>query len=128
MGTIPLMLQSRNVPYTEQAKFSIVGWPFSFKVLYAPIVDTFYFKRIGRRKSWLIPLQYLIAIFLFILSFQIDELMDNVNVEAITAVFFILCLLAASQDITVDGWAISMLHPKNVGYASSCNAVGQTVI
>lgn len=30
------------------------------------------------------------------------------------------------QDIAVDGWAISMLSKRNVGLASTANAVGQT--
>lgn len=30
------------------------------------------------------------------------------------------------KDIAVDGWALTMLSRKNVGYASTCNSVGQT--
>ncbi|CAM9562794.1 unnamed protein product [Hapterophycus canaliculatus] len=33
----------------------------------------------------------------------------------------------ATQDIAVDGWALTMLSRKNVGLASTCNAVGQTL-
>ena len=32
------------------------------------------------------------------------------------------------QDVAVDGWALTMLKPKNVGYASTCNSVGQVII
>lgn len=34
--------------------------------------------------------------------------------------------LAATQDIAVDGWALTMLKKCNVGHASTCNSVGQT--
>ena len=44
----------------------------------------------------------------------------------LTALFFSLCFLAATQDIATDGWALTMLSGKNVGYASTCNSVGQT--
>ena len=40
--------------------------------------------------------------------------------------FFSLNFLAATQDIAVDGWALTMLKRRNVGYASTCNSVGQT--
>ena len=40
--------------------------------------------------------------------------------------FFFLNFLAATQDIAVDGWALTMLKRQNVGYASTCNSVGQT--
>jgi len=33
----------------------------------------------------------------------------------------------ATQDIAVDGWALTMLRKENVGYAATCNSVGQTL-
>ena len=42
------------------------------------------------------------------------------------SMFFFLNFLAATQDIAVDGWALTMLQRHNVGYASTCNSVGQT--
>lgn len=44
----------------------------------------------------------------------------------LTALFFALNFLAATQDIAVDGWALTMLSKENRGYASTCNTVGQT--
>ena len=67
-GAMPMLLQTRKVAYKDQATFSLVFWPFSMKLLWAPIVDTAYFSRFGRRKSWLVPVQYLMGIFLLILS------------------------------------------------------------
>lgn len=48
-GSVPLILQSRNVSYTDQAFFSFVFWPFSLKLLWAPLVDSLYVSRFGRR-------------------------------------------------------------------------------
>ena len=48
----------------------------------------------------------------------------NVDVKALTAIFFFLYVLASTQDIAVDGWALTLLKPSNVGYSSSCNTVG----
>jgi len=67
-GAMPMLLQTRKVAYKDQATFSLVFWPFSMKLLWAPIVDTTYFSRFGRRKSWLVPVQYLIGIFMIVLS------------------------------------------------------------
>ena len=67
-GAMPMLLQTRKVAYKDQATFSLVFWPFSMKLLWAPIVDTAYFSRFGRRKSWLVPVQYVIGIFMIILS------------------------------------------------------------
>lgn len=67
-GAMPMLLQTRKVAYKDQATFSLVFWPFSMKLLWAPIVDTVYFSRFGRRKSWLVPVQYLLGIFMLVLS------------------------------------------------------------
>ncbi|XP_068173538.1 acetyl-coenzyme A transporter 1 [Antennarius striatus] len=128
-GSIPLILQSKNVSYKDQAYFSFVFWPFSLKLLWAPLVDALYFSRFGRRKSWLVPTQYLLGFFMLYLSVTVDSLLNSEggpNVAALTAVFFMLAFLAATQDIAVDGWALTMLSRENVGYASTCNTVGQT--
>lgn len=50
-----------QVSYVQQAVFSFAYWPFSLKLLWAPIVDSVWSARIGRRKSWLVPTQYLIG-------------------------------------------------------------------
>jgi PAT family acetyl-CoA transporter-like MFS transporter 1 len=43
--TVPFLLQAKGVPYKDQAIFSLAFWPFSLKVLYAPIIDAIYWKR-----------------------------------------------------------------------------------
>ncbi|XP_053357151.1 acetyl-coenzyme A transporter 1 [Clarias gariepinus] len=130
-GSIPLIMQSKSVSYKDQAYFSFVFWPFSLKLLWAPLVDSVYVKRFGRRKSWLVPTQYLLGLFMLGLSFTVDSLLQTdgpggPDVITLTAVFFLLAFLAATQDIAVDGWALTMLSRENVGYASTCNSVGQT--
>ncbi|KAK7067304.1 hypothetical protein SK128_003163 [Halocaridina rubra] len=130
-GSIPMILQQRNVSYKDQATFSLSFWPFSIKILWAPFVDALYLKSMGRRKSWLVPAQYLIGIFMLILSANIDNLLGlesskSPDVIIITTIFFALNFLAATQDIAVDGWALTILSRENVGWASTCNSVGQT--
>lgn len=48
------------------------------------------------------------------------------NIPFLAGIFFMLNFLAATQDIAVDGWALTMLKRCNVGHASTCNSVGQT--
>lgn len=129
-AAIPMILQNRGVSYKQQAEFSFVSWPFSLKLLWAPLVDSIFSPKIGRRKTWLIPTQYLISFFMLLLSRRIDYWLGDdknpPNIEILTILFFSLNFLAATQDIAVDGWALTMLKKANVGHASTCNSVGQT--
>ena len=129
-ASIPMFLQTRKVGYRQQALFSLVSWPFSVKLLWAPLVDAFYSRSFGRRKSWLIPTQYVIGVVMLVLSYFVDSLLGNdkepPRIVFLTIVFFILFVCAATQDIAVDGWALTILSRENVGHASTCNSVGQT--
>jgi len=135
-AAVPLILTNRNVSYKQQAEFSFAYWPFSIKLLWAPIVDSVFVAKFGRRKTWLVPVQYLIGATMLLLAQNVDFYLgheDNnsgkgnePNVFILTCLFFFLNFLAATQDIAVDGWALTMLQRHNVGYASTCNAVGQT--
>ncbi len=132
-GSVPVLLQAKKIGYRQQALFSLVSWPFTIKLLWAPIVDTIYSSSFGRRKSWLVPSQFCIGLMMISLSFFIDELMGEggldtpPNVIGLTVSFFVFHFLAATQDIAVDGWALTILSKENVGYASTCNSVGQTL-
>ena len=63
-GSVPFLMQAKGISMTEQAKFSIVSWPFSLKLLWAPLVDSVYHGTIGRRKTWIIPVQAVIGFLL----------------------------------------------------------------
>ncbi|KPJ08428.1 Acetyl-coenzyme A transporter 1 [Papilio machaon] len=129
-GAIPMLLQNRGITYTQQAEFSFVNWPFSVKLLWAPIVDALFWPEFGRRKTWLVPVQYLIGIVMIIMSSSISDWLGSEDqapsMMILTISFLFLNFLAATQDIAVDGWALTMLKRCNVGHASTCNTVGQT--
>ena len=126
-AVFPLLLKERgSASYSDLALFSLCSWPFALKLLWAPIVDGSSFPGVGRRKSWLIPCQLLIAALLYYLSLEYSALLEKNDVFTLTVIFFCLYFLAATQDIAVDGWALTMLSKPNVGYAGTCNSVGQT--
>lgn len=125
--------------YNSQAIFALCSWPFSLKLLWAPIVDACFSKRFGRRKSWLVPIQ-LIAGMLMVggSDFVEKELgleslpsdgsgVAEMHVQGVTAFFFVLYFLMATQDIAVDGWALTMLSKKNRGKGPVCNSIGQNI-
>lgn len=129
-STMDLILQEKNVSFENQGIFGFVTLPFSVKLLWAPLVDSIYSNSFGRRKSWLIPVQLLLGILLILASYQLDWLLTDKSGEPriinLTQLFLVFYFLAATQDIAVDGWAITMLRSENVGYASTCNSIGQS--
>ena len=131
--------------YNAQAIFALCSWPFSLKLLWAPIVDACFSKRFGRRKSWLVPIQLIAGTLMVVGSDYVEQELglDNAvvaagssisdaassicNVQGVTFFFFALYFLMATQDIAVDGWALTMLSKKNRGKGPICNSIGQNI-
>lgn len=61
----------------------------------------------------MVPSQYLIGAFMLILSGNVNNWLgidgSEPQIALLTAAFFALNFLAATQDIAVDGWALTML-------------------
>ena len=135
--------EAARASYNANAIFALCSWPFSLKLLWAPIVDAVYFKRFGRRKSWLVPVQTLAGLIMVGGSDFVEKqlglgnvasaasdassAMASMNVQGVTAFFFVLYFLMATQDIAVDGWALTMLSKKNRGRGPICNSIGQNI-
>jgi len=141
-ASIPVILKEKGASYGSLSLFSLVSLPFSLKLLWAPLVDSYYIKSFGRRKTWLIPIQMITGIVMIIGSYHIQSWLGHSSsssggdgssdgttpsVTKLTIFFLFLYFLMATQDIAVDGWALTMLSRDSVGYASICNSVGQVL-
>lgn len=124
-GSIPFILKSK-LSYGQVGIFTLASYPYSLKLLWSPIVDAIYSKTFGRRKSWIIPIQFTSSFVLLWLGAAIRPYMENAeqNVGKITFFFFVLVFLCATQDIAVDGWALTLLSHPSLSYASTAQTVG----
>ncbi|KAI0294849.1 acetyl-coenzyme A transporter 1-domain-containing protein [Multifurca ochricompacta] len=125
LGSIPFILRE-HLSYSQLGTFALSGYPYSLKLLWSPIVDAVYFTSVGRRKSWIIPMQIIIGSLMLWMSFTVQDLMNSAaeHVIQLTFVFTTLVLIAATQDIAVDGWALTLLSEENLSYASTCQTIG----
>lgn len=77
--------------------FSISSYPYSFKLLWSPIVDSVYSAAFGRRKSWIVPVQLVSAALLMFSADWIQAQYEAGGVVPLTVLFFFFVLLAATQ-------------------------------
>jgi PAT family acetyl-CoA transporter-like MFS transporter 1 len=125
--SIPLFLVYSGATWKDQGTFNFTFYPFSLKLLWAPLIDVLYIDRFGRRKSWLVPIQLITAgIFLF-LSFYIESLISTNSVIILTIIFFFIIFLTATEDICIDGLAISLFAMTNPQWASTSQTIGQNL-
>ena len=62
-----------------------------------------------------VPIQLVSAAMLVLCAGWAQERLAEADVGAITGLFFVLVLLAATQDIAVDGWALTLLSRQHIG-------------
>lgn len=125
--SIPIFLTGAGALWKEQSTYNFVHYPFSLKLIWAPIIDVFYIRRFGRRQTWLLPIQVILGILLIILSFYIESLISQLRMILLTILVFCVLFLTASQDICVDGWALTLFATSNVVWQSTSQTIGQTL-
>lgn len=126
-SSIPLFLVAYGATWKDQGTFGFCLYPFSLKLLWAPLIDAIYSRHFGRRKSWLVPIQFSTGVIFLILSFFIESLIVQRYVIWLTIIFFGIIFLTATQDICVDGLAITLFTATNIQWASTSQTVGQNL-
>ena len=77
-GTLPFLLKPK-LSYSQLGVFSLATWPYSLKLLWSPIVDAWFVRRWGRRKSWIVPVQAIVGLGLWFIGGRIESWVDVVN-------------------------------------------------
>jgi len=93
--------------------------PFSFKVLWSPLVEFYTLERYGKRKSWIVPMQLTMCAILYYLSFNLESMLIDKQVHSVSYILTGLIFVITCQDIAVDSLAVEFLHPDNAPYGSS---------
>ena len=130
-GSVPFLLKPK-MSYSALGVFSLASYPYSLKLLWSPIVDAVWSPKVGRRKSWIMPIQLLSGFGMLWLGSRLKDMMskasedDGAGIWGFTGWWFFLVFMCATQDIAVDGWALTLLTPGNISYASTAQTVGLT--
>lgn len=117
---LPIMLLEQGVSLTGVGFVSLLSLPWMLKVLWAPIVDRFGSRRFGRRKVWMLPAMTA----MMACTVALGACDPVTQLPVVLGLFFVLNLAAATQDIAVDGFAVSLLHGRDLGPANSAQVGG----
>jgi PAT family beta-lactamase induction signal transducer AmpG len=99
---------------------SLVGLPYTFKFLWAPLMDRFEVPWLGRRRAWLVLTQLALAGALWWLSSTSPS--DSTRAFALLAV--LVAFVSASQDVVIDAYRTDLLPPSERGLGASTNVLG----
>ncbi len=98
---------------------SVIILPWAFKFLWAPLVDVLRGRRWGRR-AWIVGAQVLMGLTLLPLAF-VDWQM---SLGLLFALLLMHAFAAATQDVAIDAWAISVTPRSQLGAINGWMQVG----
>jgi PAT family beta-lactamase induction signal transducer AmpG len=107
IGTLNAWLGELKVSLATIGVLSWIGLAYAFKFLWSPVVDRArlpFLSRLGRRRSWLVLCQALLAVLLWMMA--ATDPITAIGTFAVLAV--IAAFLSATQDVVIDAWRIEV--------------------
>ncbi len=107
LGTLYAWLGETGVDLETMGVFSLIGLAYAFKFLWSPLVDRGRIPllwRLGRRRSWLVPIQALVGLSLIVLS----ALDPKSSIGMFSLIAGIAAFASATQDIVIDAWRVEV--------------------
>ena len=123
-GTLSYWLAELGVSLTAIGLFGLVRASYSLKFLWSPLIDRLPIpiltRRLGRRRSWALTIQFLLG--LAILALGMTDPQVDPALTALAAV--VVAFLSASQDIVIDAYRIELLLPEEQGAGAAATQWG----
>lgn len=123
-GTLQAWLTVSGLDLKTIGFFTLVGLPYTFKFVWAPLLDRFEPRWRGalaaRRKAWLVVLQLGLALTCWTLA-ELDPATDLVWLGVAAVV---LAFLSASQDVVFDAYRNDVLAAEQRGAGAAVSVFG----
>lgn len=114
-GSLPVIMRQQNMSLKSIGAIFLLHLPWAVKFIYATWIDRYYFSTIGRRRSWIIPMQWIAAVILLALSWTPPE----THFGLMYVLIFLLHVAMATNDIAVDGYATDILLPHERAWGNT---------
>lgn len=102
---------------------TLVGQPYVYKFLWAPLLDRFPLPWLGRRRGWIVILQLTLAVTIMMMGF----LQPNDQPLALASLAVVVAFLSATQDIEIDAFRTEVLSPQERGIGAALYTMGYRI-
>lgn len=119
-GTLQAWATVQNVSLQSIGFLTLIGTAYTIKFLWAPIVDRYAFPFLGRRRSWILVTQLLLAG--CIAAMGLFEPGSGLAMLALLAV--LVAFLSATQDIAFDAYSTDVLRKPERAAGAALKVLG----
>ncbi len=122
-GTLQAWMTVEGVDLATIGIFTLVGLPYTWKFLWAPVMDRFVPPFLGRRRGWLVLTQLALAAGIAAMAFASPK----GDLAWLAALALFVAFASASQDIVFDAYRTDVARPEQRGLAAAFTVVGYRV-
>lgn len=102
---------------------AVLGIPYLYKFLWAPVLDRYDPPLLGRRRGWILLMQLALVFILFLMaSFTATSAPRYLALLA-----FVLAFFSATQDIAIDAYRVEVLRAKERGLGAAYSVAGYRI-
>lgn len=121
MEALPVMMRQNGVSLDLIALVPLAGLPWILKFFWAPVIDNRWSDRLGRRRSWIVPMQAILALSLLATAFLP---LSGPQVWMAVVMLAIGATASATQDTATDGLAAEQLSGSGLAFANALQIGG----
>jgi len=118
--TLQAWLASEHVDIRTIGFFSLVGIPYIWKFLWAPLLDRYSVPILGRRRGWILIFQACLAVCIGFMGFC----SPTADLSTLAFVALMVAFFSATQDIVIDAYRVDTIPPHERAVAAAAAAFG----
>ena len=112
---IPAWLRVEGVGLAEIGFFALVGFPYTWKFLWSPIMDRYTLPFLGRRRGWMLVTQLALLASIAAMGF----VKPGLSIWTVAYLAAAVAFFSASQDIVLDAYRRELLPDLELGLGNS---------
>lgn len=122
-GAMQAWLTVEGIDLATIGFLGLVGLPYTFKFLWAPLMDRFEPPLLGRRRGWIVVMLLAVAACLYFLSLA----SPTIGLTAFGLIALCVAFSSASLDIVIDAYRTDLLPAEERGLGASLSVLGYRV-
>ena len=115
INLIAAWLRSEGVDLKSIGLFALIGFPYTWKFIWAPLMDRFPIGKLGRRRGWMLLTQLLLLV--TVAAFGLFD--PKTDIWTIAALAALMAFFSASQDIALDAYRREILSDDEQGLGTA---------
>jgi MFS transporter, PAT family, beta-lactamase induction signal transducer AmpG len=115
ISLLPAWLKTEGLSLAVIGGFALIQFPYTWKFLWAPLVDRYSLSGLGRRRSWMLLSQ----IGVLACVWALGALSPASDLRGVIAITVALALLGATLDIALDAYRRELLREEELGLGSA---------